>query len=157
MVRVLLPSMVGSSPCFPCKTCPELTLAAEFRGPGVHHNFDDSDNDYNDNKQSKAFGLAGYRGRIIFLGDGTEVLTDSDDTEMFDNAEEDKDLASQVSRSSSATTIAATSSTTEEDKKEETKGGKKKTEIAASASAPATSESGSCDKKAEEQTQQKQA
>ncbi|EGS18492.1 uncharacterized protein CTHT_0050940 [Thermochaetoides thermophila DSM 1495] len=123
----------GDGPCAP----PEY---AEFRGPGVHHNFDDSDNDYNDNKQSKAFGLAGYRGRIIFLGDGTEVLTDSDDTEMFDNAEEDKDLASQVSRSSSTTTIAATSSTTEEDKKEETKG-----------------ESGSCDKKAEEQTQQKQA
>jgi len=30
------------------------------------------------------------------LGDGTEVLTDSDDTEMFDHSEEDKDLASQV-------------------------------------------------------------
>jgi protein phosphatase 2C family protein 2/3 len=35
-------------------------------------------------------------GRIILLGDGTEVLTDSDDTDMFDNGEEDKDLASQV-------------------------------------------------------------
>jgi protein phosphatase PTC2/3 len=52
-------------------------------------------------KQSKPFGIGGYKGRIIFLGDGTEVLTDSDDTEMFDNAEEDKDLASQVSKSSS--------------------------------------------------------
>lgn len=36
------------------------------------------------------------RGRIILLGDGSEVLTDSDDTEMFDHAEEDKDLESQV-------------------------------------------------------------
>lgn len=36
------------------------------------------------------------------LGDGTEVLTDSDDTEMFDNADEDKDLESQVSKSSSS-------------------------------------------------------
>lgn len=52
--------------------------------------------------KSKSFGVGGYRGRIIFLGDGTEVLTDSDDTEMFDNADEDKDLASQVSKTSSA-------------------------------------------------------
>jgi protein phosphatase PTC2/3 len=70
----------------------------------VHHNFDDSDSGYDvdvENK-SKPFGIGGYKGRIIFLGDGTEVLTDSDDTEMFDNSEEDKDLASQVSKSSSA-------------------------------------------------------
>ncbi|KAI1851023.1 hypothetical protein JX265_004555 [Neoarthrinium moseri] len=86
----------GDGPCAP----PEY---AEFRGPGVHHNFDDSDSGYDvdmENK-SKPFGIGGYKGRIIFLGDGTEVLTDSDDTEMFDNAEEDKDLASQVSKSSS--------------------------------------------------------
>lgn len=43
----------------------------------------------------KSFG-GSQRGRIILLGDGTEVLTDSDDTEMFDHREEDKDLASQV-------------------------------------------------------------
>ncbi|KAF3058436.1 Protein phosphatase 2C like protein 2 [Daldinia childiae] len=86
----------GDGPCAP----PEY---AEFRGPGVHHNFDDSDSGYDvdmENK-SKTFGIGGYKGRIIFLGDGTEVLTDSDDTEMFDNSEEDKDLASQVSKSSS--------------------------------------------------------
>ncbi|KAI0134733.1 protein phosphatase 2C [Xylariales sp. AK1849] len=86
----------GDGPCAP----PEY---AEFRGPGVHHNFDDSDSGYDmdmENK-SKPFGIGGYKGRIIFLGDGTEVLTDSDDTEMFDNAEEDKDLASQVSKQSS--------------------------------------------------------
>lgn len=83
-----------------------LLQTAEFRGPGVHHNFDDNDsgNDY-DNESSnkgKSFGIGGYRGRIIFLGDGTEVLTDSDDTEMFDNSEEDKDLASQVSKKSTS-------------------------------------------------------
>lgn len=82
-----------------------LSNAAEFRGPGVHHNFDDNGSGYvnddeNDNK-GKSFGVGGYKGRVIFLGDGTEVLTDSDDTEMFDNAEEDKDLASQVSKGSS--------------------------------------------------------
>jgi protein phosphatase 2C family protein 2/3 len=48
--------------------------------------------------KGRSFGVGGYRGRIIFLGDGTEVLTDSDDTEMFDNADEDKDLESQVSK-----------------------------------------------------------
>jgi protein phosphatase 2C family protein 2/3 len=41
----------------------------------------------------------GNRGRIILLGDGSEVLTDSDDTEMFDHSEEDKDLESQVHKS----------------------------------------------------------
>jgi protein phosphatase 2C family protein 2/3 len=71
---------------------------AEFRGPGIHHNFDDSDSGYDVDMDSKlrSFGGANQRGRIILLGDGTEVLTDSDDTEMFDNAEEDKDLDSQV-------------------------------------------------------------
>lgn len=83
-----------------------LLHVAEFRGPGVHHNFDDNgagygNDDENDSKD-KSVGLAGYKGRVIFLGDGTEVLTDSDDTEMFDNAEEEKDLASQVSKGSSS-------------------------------------------------------
>jgi protein phosphatase 2C family protein 2/3 len=70
---------------------------AEFRGPGVHHNFDDSDSGYDVDMDQKIKSFGGnQRGRIILLGDGTEVLTDSDDTEMFDHGEEDKDLASQV-------------------------------------------------------------
>ncbi|KAI1735491.1 putative serine/threonine phosphatase 2C ptc2 [Xylaria scruposa] len=85
----------GDGPCAP----PEY---AEFRGPGVHHNYDDSDGGYDVDVENKSrnFGIGGYKGRIIFLGDGTEVLTDSDDPEMFDNSEEDKDLASQVSKNS---------------------------------------------------------
>ncbi|KAK5992353.1 Protein phosphatase 2C-like protein [Cladobotryum mycophilum] len=84
----------GDGPCAP----PEY---AEFRGPGVHHNFEDSDSGYeiDSENKGKSFSITGSRGRIIFLGDGTEVLTDSDDTEMFDNADEDKDLESQVSKS----------------------------------------------------------
>ncbi len=82
----------------------ELTCgaSAEFRGPGVHHNYDDSDSGYDIDVENKSrnFGVGGYKGRIIFLGDGTEVLTDSDDAEMFNNSEEDKDLASQVSKKS---------------------------------------------------------
>lgn len=81
-------------------------MIAEFRGPGVHHNFDDNSSGYdNDNdSKSKNFGVGGYKGRVIFLGDGTEVLTDGDDAEMFDISEEDKDLASQVSKASSSGT-----------------------------------------------------
>lgn len=44
-------------------------------------------------------GLAGRSGRIILLGDGTEVLTDAADGEMFDSDEE-KDLANQVQKGS---------------------------------------------------------
>lgn len=76
------------------------STSAEFRGPGVHHNFDDSDSGYDLDTDPKLKGFGGnQRGRIILLGDGTEVLTDSDDTEMFDHSEEDKDLDSQVGKS----------------------------------------------------------
>jgi len=85
----------GDGPCAP----PEY---AEFRGPGVHHNFDDSDSGYDVDMDSKIKSFGGnQRGRIILLGDGTEVLTDSDDTDMFDHGEEDKDLASQVHKGQS--------------------------------------------------------
>lgn len=44
-------------------------------------------------------GLGNSRsGRIILLGDGTEVLTDSDEMEMFDHEDEDKDLESQATK-----------------------------------------------------------
>lgn len=51
---------------------------------------------------NRAFPSSNQSGRIILLGDGSEVLTDSDDTEMFDH-DEDKDLASQVHKGQSAT------------------------------------------------------
>ncbi|KAG5999613.1 hypothetical protein E4U54_001753 [Claviceps lovelessii] len=89
----------GDGPCAP----PEY---AEFRGPGVHHNYEESGNRYDSDaeKQGRGFGIGGSRGRIIFLGDGTEVLTDSDDTEMFDDVDEDEDLESQVSKKDSTST-----------------------------------------------------
>lgn len=71
---------------------------AEFRGPGMRHNFEDSGDDYDIDMDSRTRGIGGRSGRIILLGDGTEVLTDSDETEMFDQEEEDKDLDSQVSK-----------------------------------------------------------
>jgi len=45
----------------------------------------------------------GRSGRIILLGDGTEVLTDADDAEMFDHSEEDKDAENQVNKDNSDT------------------------------------------------------
>lgn len=41
---------------------------------------------------------SGTGGRIILLGDGTEIETDGADNQMFDNADEDKDLDSQVNK-----------------------------------------------------------
>jgi len=73
---------------------------AEFRGPGVRHQFDHEspDDEYELDLDHRPRGFGGRNGRIILLGDGTEVLTDSDDTEMFDQSEEDKDTANQVKK-----------------------------------------------------------
>ncbi|KKZ61453.1 protein phosphatase [[Emmonsia] crescens] len=77
----------GDGPCAP----PEY---AEFRGPGVRRQCDDSLDDYEPGLDTRLRG--GRSGRIILLGDGTEVLTDMGDEDMFDQTEEDKDLESQV-------------------------------------------------------------
>ncbi|KAL9100108.1 MAG: hypothetical protein Q9163_004483 [Psora crenata] len=58
----------GDGPCAP----PEY---AELRGPGVRHQFQDSGDDYDVDLRNSG------RGRTIFLGDGTEVLTDGDEDE----------------------------------------------------------------------------
>lgn len=73
-------------------------MIAEFRGPGVRQNFEESGDDYDHDLEHRTRGVGGRSGRIILLGDGTEVLTDSDETDMFDYEEEDKDLASQVGK-----------------------------------------------------------
>jgi len=87
----------GDGPCAP----PEY---AEFRGPGVRHQFDnDSPDEYELDLDRKSRGFGGRSGRIILLGDGTEVLTDSDDAEMFDHSDEDKDTENQVQKSTPAT------------------------------------------------------
>ena len=56
--------------------------------------FDESGDDYDLDLDQRTRGIGGRSGRIIILGDGTEVLTDSDETEMFDHDEEDKDVDS---------------------------------------------------------------
>lgn len=64
----------------------------------MRHQFDDSGDEYELDLDQRSKGFGGRSGRIILLGDGTEVLTDSDDTEMFDNTEEDRDLDNQVKK-----------------------------------------------------------
>ena len=78
--------------------------AAEFRGPGVRHQFDnESPDEYELDLDKRSRGFGGRSGRIILLGDGTEVLTDSDDAEMFDHSDEDKDTENQVQKGTPAT------------------------------------------------------
>lgn len=43
--------------------------------------------------------FSGGGGRIILLGDGTEITTEAADADMFDNDDEDKDRDFQVDRS----------------------------------------------------------
>ena len=76
-----------------------MTFTAESRGPGVRHRFEDSGDDYDMDLDPHSRGMGGRSGRIILLGDGREIITESDDTEMFDHDEEDKDLDSQVMKS----------------------------------------------------------
>ncbi|EGE06768.1 protein phosphatase 2C [Trichophyton equinum CBS 127.97] len=79
----------GDGPCAP----PEY---ASFRGPRACGPSSTKAPDY-DSAAPPA-----RSGRIILLGDGTEVLTDMGDEEMFDSADEDKDLESQVRRTTDA-------------------------------------------------------
>ena len=79
-----------------CRTL--LTSIAELRGPGSRRRSDESDNEYEMDLDQRTQGMGGRNGRIILLGDGTEVLTESDDTDMFDHDEEDKDLDAQVTK-----------------------------------------------------------
>lgn len=64
----------------------------------MRQNLEDSGDDYDLDADHRNRGVGGRSGKIILLGDGTKVLTESDETEMFDHEEEDKDLASQASK-----------------------------------------------------------
>ncbi|KAF2398959.1 protein phosphatase [Trichodelitschia bisporula] len=69
---------------------------SEFRGPGIHHRYDESPEDFDMDMQdprSRIFG--NLANRIIFLGDGTELTSGDTDADMFDH-DEDKDLDLQV-------------------------------------------------------------
>jgi protein phosphatase PTC2/3 len=76
--------------------------SAEFRGPGVHHRYDESPEDFDMDLDHRTRSFGGLGGRIILLGDGTELSSDSadPDSEMFDHDDEDLDLEAQVQRGS---------------------------------------------------------
>lgn len=77
-----------------------MCVAAEFRGPGIHHRYDDSPEDFDmdlmHDHRARSFGNLGSR--IILLGDGTEIEPNNADADMFDNDDEDHDLEHQVHR-----------------------------------------------------------
>ena len=94
---------------------------AEFRGPGIHHRYDDSGEDYDMDMDQRTRHIAGMGGgRIILLGDGSEFSNESGDSDMFDQDEEDKDLESQVPKGEAGD--ADSGYTTERSKREETPG-----------------------------------
>jgi protein phosphatase 2C family protein 2/3 len=64
----------------------------------VHHRIDDSPDDIDMDLDQRFRPNNGLGGRIILLGDGTEISTDAPEGEMFDHTDEDKDLDSQVDK-----------------------------------------------------------
>lgn len=64
----------------------------------MHHRVDDSPDDIDMEIDSRFRPNSGPGSRIILLGDGTEISTEAPDSEMFDHADEDKDLDSQVNK-----------------------------------------------------------
>ncbi|KAL8909730.1 MAG: hypothetical protein Q9207_000039 [Kuettlingeria erythrocarpa] len=83
----------GDGPCAPKEF-------AEMRAPGqrVRNRSDDSGDDYDLDLDKQSSGFGGRSGRIILLGNGTEVVTDSDEQEVFDHEDDDQDLENQVSK-----------------------------------------------------------
>lgn len=80
---------------------------AEFRGPGSHISYDDSPDDYEMDMDHRTRFISGRQGRIILLGDGTEINVgnihdDDGDVDMEDRGvaeeAEDEDLEEQVQK-----------------------------------------------------------
>lgn len=75
-------------------------IAAEMRAPGQRgrNRSDDSGDDYDHDLNKQGSGFVERSGRIILLGNGTEVVTESDELEVFDHEDDDRDLENQVSK-----------------------------------------------------------
>ncbi|EPS35724.1 hypothetical protein H072_10877 [Dactylellina haptotyla CBS 200.50] len=85
----------GDGPCAPPEYGKSLFIqAAQPKPHGVRPSVYDANFEEEEDGTIKTYHIttnAREGGRIIMLGDGTEVLTDSDDTDMFDYDEEEKD------------------------------------------------------------------
>ncbi|KAJ5872265.1 uncharacterized protein N7529_004618 [Penicillium soppii] len=79
---------------------------SEFRGPGIRNQFEDNPDEY-DQAAERNRGYSVRSGRIILLGDGTEVIPDQNE-ELFDQTEEDQDLTNQVQHDTAARNREAT-------------------------------------------------
>jgi len=90
------PSEPGTTPHVSLFTSP----TAEHRGPGVHHGFDDSQEDFDMPMDIDPGNLLGRQRPVILLRDGSAMpVPDNDqDSDMFDQDDEDKDLVSQVAK-----------------------------------------------------------
>lgn len=112
-------------------------MIAEHRGPGVHHGFDNENDDYEMpmDLDHRAQALSRLARGIILLPDGTGFATGSGfggshlpadsndkDADMFDNDEEDRDLEAQVPKGStpSGSSSENESPTDERSRREET-------------------------------------
>jgi hypothetical protein len=83
----------------------EQTWSGIEPSTATRHQYDqDSPDEYELDLDQRARGGFGRSGRIILLGDGTEVLTDLDDTDVFDHSEEEKDAEDQIKKGTPDTT-----------------------------------------------------
>lgn len=104
---------------------------AEHRGPGNHHGFDDNHDDYDmpmDLDSHRAQTLSRLARGVILLPDGSGFATgsgfgnhtlqssSSDDAEMFDNDDEDKDLESQINKGTPSATSSENDTTSSDDR-----------------------------------------
>ena len=85
-----------------------MSKSAEFKGPGVRHRgYDDSGDDFDIDMDQRTRGLGGgmggRSGRIILLGDGSEMLTEDDEQEAIEQDEDDKDVEGRTTSGSSST------------------------------------------------------
>lgn len=89
-VLVLRRNMVKTTPYPNGILTLRLHSIAELRGPALRQRY---------NRQDLGESSPSERpGNIILLGDGRHILTDGDDTHMFDYGDEDRDLESQASK-----------------------------------------------------------
>ncbi|KAH1280889.1 hypothetical protein KXW98_004460 [Aspergillus fumigatus] len=84
----------GDGPCAP----PEYGKS-EFRGPGIRNQFEETPDNYDlENDRSRGFSVRS--GRIILLGDGTELIPEQNDEELFDQREENRDVTNHLQHES---------------------------------------------------------
>ncbi|GAQ10983.1 protein phosphatase 2C homolog 3 [Aspergillus lentulus] len=84
----------GDGPCAP----PEYGKS-EFRGPGIRNQFEETPDNYDlENDRSRGFSVRS--GRIILLGDGTELIPEQNDEELFDQRAENRDVTNHLQHES---------------------------------------------------------